>query len=254
MTTATEKEGRVLPGDPARGGESPIIYNRPLASIANTLVLVALLSAAAPAQNPPQVAPPVKVNVLNVCAPSPEEQKDIAAALARVPDAPRFGTDFEIARGRTAAPQLPLSNWVHLRRELVPGAPITAAQYSLSVDAGGIVETLVLRAREGTDLVQVVLEDEVTSGTPAAVLAADTPATRVRLELLGKPSRTLARCPQADQAAYQPQLDRASQVLSRYRKLLNVRTTVGAELARLGVANATPPAGEASERPAASKH
>jgi hypothetical protein len=197
-----------------------------------------------------QAQPPVKVNVLNVCTPSPEEQKDIAAALARIPDRPRWAVDFEIARGRSKAAQLPVSNWVRLRRDIAPPSPITAAQYSFSVDADAIVETLVLRAKEGGDLVQVVLEDEVTSGSPESVLAADTPASRVRLELLGKPSRTLTRCPQADQSAYEPLLQRASQLMSTYRKQLNVRSTVGAELARLGTAR---PASESSRPPKASK-
>jgi hypothetical protein len=215
------------------------------------LALLVAVAAAASAQNKPQ-QPPVKVNVINVCAPSPDEQKDIAAALAKVPTTPRWATDFEVARGRTKAAQVPLSSWVRMRRDLAPGAPITAAQYSFSVDADGIiVETMVFRAKEGTDLVQVVLEDEVTSGTPAAVLASDTPASRVRLELLGKPSRTLQRCPQADQTAYQPLLQRASELLSTYRKQLNVRSTVSAELARLGVPK---PAAETSKPPQASKH
>ena len=193
--------------------------------------------------------------MLNVCTPAPDEQKDIAAVLVRIPDAPRWATDFEVARGRTKGEQVPLSNWVRIRRDIVPGGPFTVAQYSLSVDSdGAIVETLMLRAREGTDLVQVVLEDEVTSGTPAAVLASETPVTHVRLEMMGKPSRTLARCPNADQSVYQPLFDRASQVLSRYRKLLNARTTAGAELARLGVANATAGGREASKGAQASKH
>ncbi|MGC1652421.1 MAG: hypothetical protein WA722_06345, partial [Candidatus Sulfotelmatobacter sp.] len=45
--------------------------------------------------------PPVKVNVLNVCAPSAEEQKELSAALAKVPGKPVFGTDYEVSRGRS---------------------------------------------------------------------------------------------------------------------------------------------------------
>ena len=37
--------------------------------------------------------------MLNVCSPSADEQKEIAAALARVPKQPLFGADFEVTRG-----------------------------------------------------------------------------------------------------------------------------------------------------------
>ncbi len=197
-------------------------------------ILALLLAAGAAAQQKPQ-GPPVNVNVMNVCTPAEDEQKDIAAALARIPMQPRLAADFEIARGRTTLADAPMANWVRVRHELGANAPFTTAQYSFSVDEKGIIETLVLRAREGTDLVQVALEDKVTSGTPAAVLAANTPATRVRIERLGKPSRGLARCADTDQSAYQGLFDRASEIMTAYRKLLNVRATVGAELSRLGV-------------------
>jgi hypothetical protein len=211
-------------------------------------LLVVTLAAAA--QNPPPAQPPVKVNVVNVCAPSPEEQKDIAAVLGRLPMQPRFAIDFAVTRGRTTAPDAPISNWVRLRREFAADAPFTAAQYSFSVDEKGMIEALMFRAREGSDLVQVVLEDKVTSGTPAALLSADTPATRIRVERLGKPNRGLARCPDSDQSTYQPLFDRASQVLRGYRKLLNVRSTVGAELAKLGVADAVAPKPQPTRKPA----
>ena len=38
--------------------------------------------------------PPVKVNILNVCTPSAEDQQALKAALARLPKTPRFATDF----------------------------------------------------------------------------------------------------------------------------------------------------------------
>src|SRR6266403_5975541 len=50
------------------------------------------------AQQPPQV----KVNVLNVCSPATEEQKEISSALARVPKQPLFSLDFEVSRGRSS--------------------------------------------------------------------------------------------------------------------------------------------------------
>ena len=43
--------------------------------------------------------PQVKVNMLNVCTPSSEEQNQIAAALAKIPKQPLFGGDFEVSRG-----------------------------------------------------------------------------------------------------------------------------------------------------------
>ena len=204
-------------------------------------------------QKAPQAAPPVQVNVVNVCTPTSEEQKDIADTLARIPARPAFAPDFEITRGRTVVPNAPVSNWVRMRREFGADAPFTSAQYAVTVDDKGIVETMVFRAREGSDLVQVSLEDKVTSGTPAAVLAADTPANRIRVERLGKPSRGLARCADADQSAYEPLFAKANEVLQRYRTAMRVASTAGAELARLGVANAVPAAKPAATKPAAPK-
>src|SRR5579872_4259605 len=45
--------------------------------------------------------PQVKVNVLNVCTPSPAEQQEISSALARIPKRPSFSPDFEVDRGRS---------------------------------------------------------------------------------------------------------------------------------------------------------
>jgi hypothetical protein len=53
------------------------------------------------AQQPP-AQPQVKVNMLNVCAPSPDEKQEITSALARIPKQPLFSTDFEVARGRSS--------------------------------------------------------------------------------------------------------------------------------------------------------
>src|ERR1700733_7724251 len=85
-----------------------------------------------PAENPPS-QPQVKVNVLNVCTPSAEEQKEIASALARVPKQPLFGADFEVSHGRATLTEPPnflqpvqgahvsdepsVSNYVRVRRE-----------------------------------------------------------------------------------------------------------------------------------------
>src|SRR6266436_9624814 len=54
-----------------------------------------------------QQQPQVKVNVLNVCTPSAEEQKEIASALARIPKQPLFSSDFEVSRGRSTLSDMP---------------------------------------------------------------------------------------------------------------------------------------------------
>ncbi len=59
----------------------------------------AYLCSAQETSTPPK--PQVKVNMLNVCAPSPEEKQEIASALARVPAKPSFSPDFEVDRGRS---------------------------------------------------------------------------------------------------------------------------------------------------------
>jgi hypothetical protein len=119
-------------------------------------------------------------------------------------------------------------------------------QYSFSVDANNMVETLVLRVRDPKDLMQVSVEDNASSVTSAsAMLSADTPVSRIRLERFGKPSVALARCPATadkpgpDQSAYESIVRSASAILNRYRDALGVRKTVPQELARLGVG--TPP-------------
>jgi hypothetical protein len=61
-----------------------------VAKILLPLLCFSFLAAAsaqqAPTQEPAGTAPPqVKVNMLNVCTPSAEEQKEIASALARIP-------------------------------------------------------------------------------------------------------------------------------------------------------------------------
>src|SRR5271169_5974509 len=88
--------------------------------------------------------PPVKVNVLNVCAPSADEQKELSAALAKVPGKPVFGTDFEVSRGRsTLDPNTPIpgmqplpagavsaAEWVRIRREFPDVSLFSNVQYS----------------------------------------------------------------------------------------------------------------------------
>jgi hypothetical protein len=206
-------------------------------------------------QQPAQ--PKVKVNMLNVCSPSAEEQQEIASALAHVPKQPLFGADFEIDRGTSSLDVGPgflqpgsgsqmssdpgVANWVRIRREFSVQALFSTAQYSFSSDPKSMVETLVFRVRDPKDLMQVSIEDSASTVTsPTTMLSTSTPASRVKLERFGKSSVVLARClateagPAPDQSAYEPLFQSASAVMSNYRGLLGARTIVPEELARLG--------------------
>ena len=150
--------------------------------------------------------------MLNVCTPSAEEQKEIASALARVPKQPLFGADFEVSRGRSTldrhaelsaarterthvAGEPSVASYVRIRREFSVQALFSSVQYSFSNDGQNMVETLVLHVRDPKDLIQVSLEDSASSVTSSeAMLASNTPASRVRLERFGKSSVALARC------------------------------------------------------------
>ena len=212
--------------------------------------------------------PQVKVNVLNVCSPSPDEQKEIAAALSRVPKQPQFSTDFEIARGRSSLTDAPsflqagpsaqlsgepsVADFVRMRRELVEKAMFSTVQYSFSNDGKTMVETLVLHVRDPKELVQLSIEDSASSVTsPSSMLAASTPASRIKLERFGKSSVVLARCagaeggPPPDQSAYEPLFASASSILSNYRTLLGVRKMVPDELQRVAAVAGAPAKGTA---------
>jgi hypothetical protein len=220
-------------------------------------VLISLgLGPLASAQKPSP--PQVKVNVLNVCSPSPEEQQEIAAALARVPKQPLFAPDFEIDRGRSSLEERPgflqpvesarssgaaTAAWVRIRREFSVQALFSTVQYSFSADSKNMVETLVFRVRDPKDLMQVSIEDSASSvTTPATMLATNTPASRIKLERFGKSSVVLARCaaseagPPPDQSTYEPLFQQASTIVANYRRLLDARHTVADELARIGAA------------------
>jgi hypothetical protein len=203
--------------------------------------------------------PQVKVNVLNVCTPSAEEQKEIAAGLSEIPRKPVFGEDFEISHGRSTLDQVPdflqagqnakmsdapsVSSYVRVRREFAAQGTFSNVQYSFSNDGQNMVETLVLHVRDPKDLIEVSVEDSASAISSAeTMLAANTPASRIRLERFGKSSITLARCVAAenglapDQSVYQPLFASASQVLADYRRALGVRRTVPAELAQIPAA------------------
>ncbi|HVP42452.1 MAG TPA: hypothetical protein VMS96_03420 [Terriglobales bacterium] len=208
--------------------------------------LLSLVGPLAPQEAPPSTIKKdgmqVQVNVMNVCNPSDDEQKGIAAALQRLPLKPRFAPDFEVARGRTTFPDAPISTWARIRREFQPDFPFASVQYSVSLDEKALIETLVFRVRDAKDLLSVTLEDRMSTVTaPAAALATDTPASRVKIERFGRNSLGLARCEQADQAAYQPLFDTASKVLAQYRSLLGARATIPAELARAAAGTKPPP-------------
>jgi hypothetical protein len=221
------------------------------------LSLLAIILAASflSAQQPPQV----KVNVLNVCSPSADEQKEISSALSRVPKHPLFSDDFEVARGRSSltdgagflqagqsaqlSDEPSTANWVRLRRDLSVQALFSIVQYSFSNDGKNMIETLVLHVRDPKDLVQLSIEDSASAvTTPAAMLGTSTPASRIKLERFGKSSVVLARCAGSeggstpDQSAYEPLFSSASSIMTNYRTLLNARRTVPDELARVATA------------------
>ncbi len=155
-----------------------------------SFVLLILCAASAPAQQQPKPGDmQVRVNYMNVCSPSDADKKEIVSALERIPTAPRFGPEFEIARGRSTAPDAPIASWVRVRREFPPDVPLINAQYSVSLDAQDIIETVVFRWREPKDVMQVSIEDSVSNvASPATVVSTDTPASRIRIERFGKPS------------------------------------------------------------------
>jgi len=206
-------------------------------------------------ETPPATQPQVKVNMLNVCTPSAEEQKEIAAALARIPRQPLFAPDFEVARGRSTLIDMPnflqpgqsahvssepsVASYVRIRHEFAVQALFSSVQYSFSNDGQNMVETLVLHVRDPKELIQVALEDSASAvSSPETMLTANTPASRIRLERFGKSSVALARClasegPAPDQSAYEPLFRSASEVLANYRNLLGVKRIVLDELTKV---------------------
>jgi hypothetical protein len=222
----------------------------------SALAVAHLAAAQEQPANVPSTQPQVKVNMLNVCTPSADEQKEIASALAKIPKQPLFDADFEVSRGRSTLTDMPamlaagqsghvagepsVANYVRMRREFSVQALFASVQYSFSNDGSTMVETLVLHVRDPKDLIQVSLEDSASSVTTAeTMLTANTPVSRVRLERFGKSSVALARClatedhPAPDQSAYEPLFHSASDVLANYRNLLGAKTLVPEELAKI---------------------
>lgn len=227
---------------PTRISKHPVIrFGRILAFVALTTAAITSVAQQAPAPSDQSAEkkdqPQVRINYLNVCTPSDDEQKEIKGALTSIPAA-KFAPDFEISRGRSSAEQAPTANWVRIRREFAPTAPFVAAQYAITVDEKNIIETLVFRSREAKDVLQVQFENTVTGAQDAkSVLVTDTPVNRVKLERFGKSSVVLARCPAADQTKYEPLFSQASQILANYRAAMGIKRLVPRELAMLGPIN-----------------
>jgi hypothetical protein len=201
-----------------------------------TLTCVAALAAPTAAQQPgaPKQGPPVKLTVLNVCTPSDDEQREIAAALASVPRQPRFSSDFEIARGHSTVQGVG-SDWVRIRRDF-PAGPFSVGQFLFSGEGQATRETVVLVSREAKGVTQIALENKTTSPvTPAMLLAANTPADRISLERFGKPHLVLARCTEGDQSKYEPLFKAASEIMAAYRSATGAREIVPAEIGRLSL-------------------
>ncbi len=236
------------------------------AAVSRTILIMIVLSwgmvCVAQESAPPSKMPPVKVNILNVCTPSQEEQQEIAAALTGIPKRPSFSADFEVDRGRSvldpranplvaagvpATGETAVADFVRMRHDMGGGSLYSTVQYSFSRDSKQMVETLVFRIRDVKELLQLSIDDSASSVTPAAVmLGSATPASRIKLERFGKPSVVLARCSsmetgqQVDQSKYEPLFASASAVLSNYRELLGAKMLVPEELARLGHSRTKP--------------
>jgi hypothetical protein len=194
-----------------------------------TLTVILLGLAAAQQEKKPEATPgqpQVKLNYLNVCTPSAEDQGEIKAAFAKVSPKPAFSRDYEISRGRATLENEPEARFVRLRRDFAAGSPLLTAQYSLSVDEQNTLETLVLRMRDPKEFHEIALEDRVSTGVvqPSALLGIQTPISHIQLERFTKGSIVLARCPNADQSAYDPLFRQATDIMTEYRSALGLRS------------------------------
>jgi hypothetical protein len=234
----------------------PTVLQPPFSMVARLALLSPFLCCLY-AQEPAK--PKIKVNMINVCSPSPEEQQEISSALGIIPKRPVFGPDFEVDRGRsTAIPtETPVgsptddgpkdSRWVRVRREFTSAVPYSAVQYSFSVDRKDMVETLVFHVRDPKTVLEVAIENRASAvTTPASMLGTNTAAERIKLERFGKSSIILARCgpteagPAPDQTAYEPLFKSAAAVIAGYRSSLRAKQLVPDELARIGLSASAP--------------
>src|SRR3954467_4109800 len=227
------------------------------------IVSVSLVRAQDAPQDQKPAPPQVKINYINVCAPSEDERKEIAAALARVPLKAGFSADFEVSRGHTtetpesmafARAALPNavqdssepnaeSSWVRIRRDFA-GTPFATAQYSISFDPKSVTETFVFRMRDfkKDEVMQIALEDSISAASdPILVAQSETPVDHVKIERFGKGSLGLRRCPDADQSSLEPLFKSANDLAQRYRMALRVRDSVPADLRRVGAGASAKP-------------
>jgi hypothetical protein len=200
-------------------------------------------SAPAQSKNSEQT-PPVKVNVLNVCTPSADEQQQLKSALGRLPKTPAFDADYEVSRGVSTVEE-GSAKYIRLRREVKGESPLATVQYSLSIDPESTIETLVFRGRDVKDLLALSIEDKLSTSVskPGAVIQAETPASRVRVERAGKTTVALSRCENVDQSRYDPIFSQASSVLADYRRVLKLRSMLAQDIAWLS----SQPAGKSSK-------
>jgi hypothetical protein len=198
------------------------------------------------AEKKSEQTPPVKVNLVNVCTPSVDEQQQLKFTLARLPKSPTFVTDYEISRGVSTLEEGRTAKYVRLRREFKSDSPLATIQYSLSSDPESTIETLVFRAREPKDILALSIEDRLSTSVskPSIVIQSDTPASRLRLERAGKSTLALARCEGVDQSQYESIFAQASAVLAGYRRMLRLRSVLASDVAWL---TAVP--GPANRRP-----
>jgi hypothetical protein len=256
----------VITREPAiQGCYNAAVFRKNLTFTATLLSALLIAGKVFGQESKPAQKPQVKVNMLNVCSPSPEEQQEISAALARIPRHPSFSPDFEVDRGRSildqnanllaiATTDLPTSSdavsadFVRIRHDFTGTSPYSGVQYSFSRDTQQMVETLVFRMRDAKDVLQVSIDDTASTVTTAtAMLTAATPANRIRLERFGKSSVVLARCagqnggPSPNQSAYEPLFSSASSILSEYRVVLDASRLVPEELARIAGAQRARP-------------
>ncbi len=233
-----------VPGIGTQAGAARFAGEKKKATIRGVLrhliIVMCLAGGVAAAQQEPapplQQKPQVRLNYLNVCTPSAEDQAVLKDALAKSGGKPVFIEDFEVSRGRTTPRDSPPAKFVRLRRDFSAQSPMVTAQYSISTDEANTIETLVLRMRDTKEFYEISIEDRVSSSaaSPVAIVTTDTPASRVRIERLGKSSVVLARCEGADQSAYETLFQRASELMTQYRRVLGLRTTFHSDIAWLG--------------------
>lgn len=209
--------------------------------VVRLVFLVLFASSVALAQGSPESLrksdqnPPVKVNILNVCAPNAGDQQELKGALARLPKSGVFGIDYEISRGVSTVEEGKSAKYIRFRRDFKNDSPLTTVQYSLSSDPENTIETLVFQGRELKDLLSLSIEDKLSTSVskPSAVIQTDTPASRIRVERSGKTTLALARCEGMDQSQYEPIFAQASATLAEYRRLLRLRTMLAGDISWL---------------------